>query len=79
MTRNERKKAYLQVLDLMEKDMPFNEALPNCVSLNYFDDIEIQDIIASIKYKERYTFFTTTHEDDKNFIALCIALCDEPL
>ena len=78
MTRNERKKAYLKVLDLMERGEHQIGALRECFNTDK-DHKEVIDILKSIKKGLTGAWYFATHEDDKNFIALCIALCEQPV
>jgi hypothetical protein len=78
MTRNQRKKAYLKVLDLMEGGEHQIDALRECFNTDK-DHKEFIEILKSIKTGLTGAWYFASHEDDKNFIALCIALCDKPL
>jgi hypothetical protein len=77
MTRNQRKKAYLQVLDLMDREGRMMYHLNSRISSR--DRVEFYEVLDSIPDGLIGEWIHSTHEDDKNFIALCVALCDEPL
>jgi hypothetical protein len=75
MTRNQRKKAYIKCLDLMERGKDVITAIELTMDTSYRERVEVQEILLSAPFR----WWRNTNEDDKNFICLCIALCEQPL
>lgn len=80
MTRNERKKAYLRCLEMMERVF-FSRDIDDALELAFPSDRKSHKEVYEILYSNNSKEWLDTNDQEwcKNIICLCIALCDQPV